>query len=90
MKIYIETQNQNMYGRINSIVLDVYKKTEADIDKNIQNENKVNEIEEVRISINKDKQLAKENTLSDDEINSLKEVLYNSYSIEKTRIHINE
>ena len=28
--------------------------------------------------------------LSNDEINSLKELLYNSYSIEKTRIHINE
>lgn len=91
MKIYIETQNQDMYGRINSIVLDLYKKGEADKkEESLQNENKVNEIEDVKISISETKQLAKENTLNNDEINSLKELLYNSYSIEKTRIHINE
>lgn len=105
IKIYIETQNQDMYGRINSIVLDVCKNNEVNENENndIQNENTINKVEEVKINISynqknnegsilNDNELnnSNKNELNSNEINDLKELLYNSYSIEKERIHINE
>ena len=85
--IYIETQNEETYGQINSIVLKLQKANKE------QNTIKgVNKIEEINVNIknNKTENLKKEKELTDSEIKSIKEYLNNMYSIEEERIHINE
>lgn len=85
--LYIETQNEETYGQINSIVLKLQKANKE------QNTIKgVNKIEEININIknNKTENIKKEKELTDSEIKSIKEYLNNMYSIEEERIHINE
>ena len=85
--IYIETQNEEAYGQINSIVLKLQKASKE------QNTIKgVNRIEEINVNIknNKTENLKTEKELTDSEIKSIKEYLNNMYSIEEERIHINE
>ena len=85
--IYIETQNEEIYGQINSIVLKLQKANKE------QNTIKgVNKIEEINVNIknNKTEDLKTEKELTDSEIKSIKEYLNNMYSIEEERIHINE
>lgn len=85
--LYIETQNEETYGQINSIVLKLQKASKE------QNTIKgVNKIEEININIknNKTENIKKEKELTDSEIKSIKEYLNNMYSIEEERIHINE
>lgn len=85
--LYIETQNEEAYGQINSIVLKLQKANKE------QNTIKgVNKIEEININIknNKTENIKKEKELTDSEIKSIKEYLNNMYSIEEERIHINE
>ena len=85
--IYIETQNEETYGQINSIVLKLQK---ANKEQNTIKE--VNKIEEINVNIknNKTENLKKEKELTDSEIKTIKEYLNNMYSIEEERIHINE
>ena len=85
--IYIETQNEETYGQINSIVLKLQK---ANKEQNTIKE--VNKIEEINVNIknNKTEDLKTEKELTDSEIKSIKEYLNNMYSIEEERIHINE
>ena len=85
--IYIETQNEEAYGQINSIVLKLQKASKE------QNTIKgVNRIEEINVNIknNKTENLKTEKELTDSEIKSIKEYLNNMYSIDEERIHINE
>lgn len=85
--IYIETQNEETYGQINSIVLKLQKANKE------QNTIKgVNKIEEINVNIknNKTEDLKTEKELTDSEIKTIKEYLNNMYSIEEERIHINE
>lgn len=85
--IYIETQNEETYGQINSIVLKLQKANKE------QNTIKgVNKIEEINVNIknNKTENLKTEKELTDSEIKTIKEYLNNMYSIEEERIHINE
>ena len=85
--LYIETQNEEAYGQINSIVLKLQKANKE------QNTIKgVNKIEEINVNIknNKTENLKKEKELTDSEIKTIKEYLNNMYSIEEERIHINE
>ena len=85
--LYIETQNEETYGQINSIVLKLQKANKE------QNTIKgVNKIEEINVNIknNKTENLKTEKELTDSEIKSIKEYLNNMYSIEEERIHINE
>ena len=85
--IYIETQNEETYEQINSIVLKLQKANKE------QNTIKgVNKIEEINVNIknNKTENLKKEKELTDSEIKTIKEYLNNMYSIEEERIHINE
>ena len=85
--IYIETQNEETYGQINSIVLKLQKASKE------QNTIKgVNRIEEINVNIknNKTENLKTEKELTDSEIKTIKEYLNNMYSIEEERIHINE
>ena len=85
--LYIETQNEEAYGQINSIVLKLQK---ANKEQNtIKGVNKIEEID-VNIKNTKTKNLKKEEELTDSEIRSIKEYLNNIYSIEEERIHINE
>lgn len=85
--IYIEIQNEEAYGQINSIVLKLQK---ANKEQNTIKE--VNKIEEINVNIknNKTEDLKTEKELTDSEIKSIKEYLNNMYSIEEERIHINE
>ena len=85
--LYIETQNEEAYGQINSIVLKLQKANKE------QNTIKgVNKIEEINVNIknNKTENLKKEKELTDSEIKTIKEYFNNMYSIEEERIHINE
>lgn len=85
--LYIETQNEEDYGQINSIVLKLQKANKE------QNTIKgVNKIEEINVNIknNKTENLKTEKELTDSEIKTIKEYLNNMYSIEEERIHINE
>ena len=85
--IYIEIQNEEAYGQINSIVLKLQKANKE------QNTIKgVNKIEEINVNIknNKTENLKTEKELTDSEIKTIKEYLNNMYSIEEERIHINE
>ncbi len=85
--LYIETQNEEAYGQINSIVLKLQKANKE------QNTIKgVNKIEEINVNIknNKTENLKTEKELTDSEIKTIKEYLNNMYSIEEERIHINE
>lgn len=83
LNLYIETQNEERYGQINSIVLEIEKQNKKE---NIKN----NKIEEVNIIVSGNKREENSNPISEDEISNLKEYFVNSYSIEKERIHINE
>lgn len=85
VNLYIETANKERYGQINTIVMKVTKLDEK------QENNKVNEIEKIDINIsNKVQKNEKNNQISENEINNLKQYLYNTYSVEMERIHINE
>lgn len=87
VNLYIETANKERYGQINTIVMKVTKLDEK------QEKNKVNEIEKIDINIsnsNKVQKNKKNNQIPEDEINNLKQYLYNTYSVEIQRIHINE
>lgn len=85
--LYIETQNEEAYGQINSIVLKLQK-----VNKEQNTIKGVNKIEEINVNIknNKTENLKTEEELTDSEIKSIKEYLNNMYSIEEERIHINE
>ena len=85
--LYIETQNEETYGQINSIVLKLQKSNKEQ--NTIKGVNKIEEID-VNIKNNKTENLKTEKELTDSEIKTIKEYLNNMYSIEEERIHINE
>ena len=85
VNIYIETANKERYGQINTIVMKVTKLDEK------QENNEVNKIEKIDINIsNKIQKKEENNQIPEDEINNLKQYLYNTYSVEMEKIHINE
>ena len=84
--LYIEMENEERYAQINSIVMNIEKINEEQK----ETTNIYNKIKEVKIDISNNKTEIKKEEIPEDEINSLKEYLENSYSIEKERIHINE
>ena len=85
INLYIETANKERYGQINTIVMKVTKSDEK------QETSEVNKIEKIDINIsNKIHRNEENNQISEDEINNLKQYLYNTYSVEIERIHINE
>lgn len=97
--LYIETDDNERYGQINSIVMQINKIKELEEDyKNSENYtvNKVDKVEKVEIKIsntnvsNNSNNKEKLSELSKDEINSLREYLNTTYGVEKERIHINE
>ena len=85
VNIYIETANKERYGQINTIVIKVTKLDEK------QEKNEVDKIEKIDINVSNKVQKSEENNqIPEDEINNLKQYLYNTYSVEIERIHINE
>lgn len=85
VNIYIETANEERYGQINTIVMKLTKLDEK------QENNEVDKIEKIDINIsNKVQKKEENNKISEDEINNIKQYLYNTYSVEIERIHINE
>lgn len=85
VNLYIETANKERYGQINTIVMKVTKLDDK------EETTEVNKIEKIDINIsNKIHRNEENNQISEDEINNLKQYLYNTYSVEIERIHINE
>lgn len=87
LNVYIETEDENRYGMLNSLVIKV-EKNEAS-----KKNNNVNQIKEVNIS--KDVQSNeiienKDKTVTEKEINEFKEYINTTYYLEKEKIHINE
>lgn len=91
--LYIETEDSNRYGQINSMVMQITK------DENIKNENEntnqvneINSIEEIEIQIANnnanDEKIISE--ITNEEVEDLKDYLNTTYSLEKEKIHINE
>ncbi len=84
LNLIIEMQNEEVYGKINCIVMNVSKMDED------KSSNIVNEVESVEIKINNEieNNQNKEETISQEEIENLKAYLSTSYDVEK--IYINE
>ena len=87
LNVYIETEDENRYGMLNSLVIKV-ERNEAS-----KKNNNVNQIKEVNIS--KDVQSNeiienKDKTVTEKEINEFKEYINATYYLEKEKIHINE
>lgn len=87
LNVYIETEDENRYGMLNSLVMKVEKNETS------KKNNDVNQIKEVNIS--KDVQSNeiienKDKTVTEKEINEFKEYINTTYYLEKEKIHINE
>ncbi|MDO5555766.1 MAG: stage III sporulation protein AF [Clostridia bacterium] len=90
LNVNIETQNQEIYGQINNINMNITKKIKEKDDSN----NMINQINKIEINIGKN-DIAENNSNINKEINineiqTLKEYLSSVYGIEKEGIHINE
>ncbi len=88
LNINIETQDEKRYGMLNSLVIEVEKENVK------KTENTINQIKEVNVSKNaqekNETEQTKENTVTQEEINELKEYINTTYYLEKEKIHINE
>lgn len=88
LNLYIETENEEKYGQINSIIIQLKKDNIVKAETNT-----VNEVEEININISNDNIVQKDEEktdISEEEIKKLKEVLNSTYSVEIEKIHINE
>lgn len=87
LNVYIETEDENRYGMLNSLVMKVEKNETSKKNKN------VNQIKEINISKNVQNNEMIENkdkTVTEKEINEFKEYINATYYLEKEKIHINE
>lgn len=87
LNVYIETEDENRYGMLNSLVMKVEKNETS------KKNNDVNQIKEVNISKNVQNNEIIENkdkTVTEKEINEFKEYINATYYLEKEKIHINE
>ncbi len=98
LDLYIETQNNESYGQINTIVMQISKteKTDEDItttDNNII-KNDVDNIQNVEIKIlnnnTKNNNNIQNENISKEEIENLKDYFNSIYGVEKEKIYINE
>lgn len=90
LNIYIETQ-EDKYGQISNIDMQISKIAEIEESKTV---NDVNQIEEIKVNIDKNNTVKKNKNLeneeiSNDEIEILKEYLNSTYGTEKEKIYIN-
>lgn len=87
LNVYIETEDENQYGMLNSLVMKVEKNETS------KKNNDVNQIKEINISKNVQNNEIIENkdkTVTEKEINEFKEYINATYYLEKEKIHINE
>ena len=87
LNAYIETEDENRYGMLNSLVMKVEKNETS------KKNNDVNQIKEINISKNVQNNEIIENkdkTVTEKEINEFKEYINATYYLEKEKIHINE
>lgn len=87
LNVYIETEDENRYGMLNSLVMKVEKNETS------KKNNNVNQIKEINISKNVQNNETIENkdkTVTEKEINEFKEYINATYYLEKEKIHINE
>lgn len=87
LNVYIETEDENRYGMLNSLVMKVEKNETS------KKNNDVNQIKEINISKNVQNNEIIENkdkTVTEKEINEFKEYINTTYYLEKEKIHINE
>ena len=87
LNVYIETEDENRYGMLNSLVMKVEKNETS------KKNNDVNQIKEINISKNVqnyEKIENKDKTATEKEINEFKEYINATYYLEKEKIHINE
>lgn len=94
----IETENEETYGQINNIFMQISKIEKLEDNNKVENknvtQNSVNQIEKVEVSISNSNVNKNSETcqigISEEDINNLKDYLYTTYMIEKEKIHINE
>lgn len=87
LNVYIETEDENRYGMLNSLVMKVEKNETS------KKNNDVNQIKEINISKNVQNNEIIENkdkTVTEKEINEFKEYINATYYLEKEKIHINK
>lgn len=87
LNVYIETEDENRYGMLNSLVMKVEKNETS------KKNNDVNQIKEINISKNVQNNEIIENkdkTVTEKETNEFKEYINATYYLEKEKIHINE
>ena len=88
LNVYIETEDENRYGMLNSLIMKMEK-----CKVNEKRNNTVNQIKEVKISKNAQNNETIENkdkTVTEKEIDEFKEYINTTYYLEKEKIHINE
>lgn len=88
LNLYIETENEEKYGQINSIIIQLKKDNIVKAETNT-----VNKVEEININVSNDNIVQNDEEkmdISEEEIEKLKEVLNSTYSVEIEKIHINE
>ncbi len=93
LNIDFETENEENYGQINSIIMQVSKMHKDEKDER-KAENTVNEVENIEINISnndvhKDVNALQED-ISDEEKKSLKNYLSTTYMLNEDKIYINE
>ncbi len=97
LDIDVEIENEETYGQINSIFMQISKTQKLEgnkVNKKNASNNSVNQIEKVEVNIsnsntNKRYDMNQEN-ISKEDIDNLKYYLNTTYMIEKEKIHINE
>lgn len=95
MNIKIETSSESDYGRIEEIVLSIYKSQEEQTDNsNTTNKNSIsiNKVEEVKIgnTVQNEVDKSKIEEIKSSEKSEIKEYLSNVYDVKKKNIKINE
>lgn len=92
INLNIETKNEELYGKVNNINIQLSKTNDKDKQENIK-ENTIQKIENVEINIS-NKLIVNEESkceeISLDEIKELKEYLSKEYGTAKEKIYINE
>lgn len=87
LNVYIETEDENRYGMLNSLVM------KAEKNETSKKNNNVNQIKEINISKNVQNNEIIENkdkTVTEKEVNEFKGYINATYYLEKEKIHINE
>jgi len=92
LNLNIETENEEFYGEVNSINIQISKIGDIDKQENVT-QNTVQKIDDIEINLSNKPIMNEENKneeIAEDEMEKLKEYLSNEYGTTKENIHINE